>query len=55
MAHRDGGSPDLDAAENLRYVERQKLYLERCEPTRVATLVVNNEDLTAPTVMRILP
>jgi len=52
VAHRDGGTPALGAPENLRYIEGQKLYLRRCEPTRVATVVINNENLTSPYIVR---
>jgi uridine kinase len=47
-ALRDGGSPDLNAAENRRYVEGQKLYLDQCQPGREATIVINNENLMSP-------
>jgi uridine kinase len=47
-AQRDGGSPEPDAPENLRYVEGQKLYMQRCDPKRVAALVINNENLASP-------
>ena len=48
VARRDGGSPEPNAPENLRYVEGQTLYLQRCDPKRVATLVINNENPTSP-------
>jgi uridine kinase len=49
-AHRDGGSPDVTAIENLRYVEGQKLYLQTCEPKRVATILIDNENLASPEI-----
>lgn len=52
MAHRDQTSPSLDAPANVRYIEGQKLYLRACEPIRRATIVVNNEDLESPTIVR---
>ncbi len=51
-AQRDGGSPDPDAAENRRYVEGQKLYLRTCDPKRYAAMVINNENLAAPRIVR---
>jgi len=49
MSQRDGVSPpDLDAAENLRYVDGQRLYLQTCDPRNAAMLVFNNEDLRSP-------
>jgi uridine kinase len=50
-ALRNGSSPDLNSAENRRYVEGQKLYLYQCQPRREATIVVNNEDLTSPDIV----
>jgi uridine kinase len=50
-ASRDGGSPDVDAPENRRYVEGQRLYLRECEPARLATMVIRNEDLASPQVL----
>lgn len=52
MAARDGGSPDVQAAENRRYVEGQDLYLRACEPQRAAAIVVDNENLAAPHILR---
>ena len=46
--NRDGGSPDVDAPENRRYVEGQKIYLAQCKPMQLANLVVNNENFEAP-------
>jgi uridine kinase len=47
-ASRDGGSPDVAAPENRRYVEGQRIYLESCQPRLLATVVINNEDLASP-------
>ncbi len=52
MAARDGGSPDAQAAENRRYVDGQQLYLQVCEPQRRATIVIDNENLGAPPILR---
>ena len=50
-AARGYGDPDPAAASNRRYVEGQRLYLARCKPYEHATLVIDNEDLDAPTLM----
>jgi uridine kinase len=50
-AARDGSSPDLNAAENRRYVEGQKLYLHQCQPRRESTIVINNTNLTSPDIV----
>lgn len=42
----------MQAAENRRYVEGQKLYLQVCKPQRRATIVIDNEDLGAPAILR---
>lgn len=47
-AQRGFGSPDPAAPENRRYVAGQKLYFERYNPKRHATVVVDNNDLDAP-------
>jgi len=45
------GSADPESAENVRYVEGQKLYLLESEPKRYATLVVDNNSLAAPCII----
>lgn len=50
-AQRDGSSPDIDANDNRRYVEGQKLYFQSCEPKRRATIVINNRDLASPEII----
>lgn len=50
-ARRGDGSPDPQAPENARYVDGQKVYLQKCEPHRQATLVINNDDLAAPYIV----
>jgi len=50
-AGRDGCSADPLAAENRRYVVGQQLYLRSCAPERCATLVIDNNDLSAPWVV----
>lgn len=49
-AQRGEGSSDPAAPENHRYVQGQELYLRTCEPARFATIVINNDDLSAPYV-----
>jgi len=50
-ATRDGSSPDPLAESNRRYVEGQRIYLDRCSPEAHATMVIDNNDLTAPFVV----
>jgi uridine kinase len=50
-AQRDDSSPDPEAASNQRYVRGQELYLRTCEPTRFATITINNDDLLAPSIV----
>ena len=49
-AQRDGGSPDVDAGSNRRYVEGQMLYFRECEPSQRATIVIRNDDLMSPAI-----
>jgi uridine kinase len=44
------GSPDPTAKSNSRYIEGQKLYFNECHPKSLATLVIDNNDLSAPRV-----
>jgi uridine kinase len=48
---RPGLSSDPRAESNRRYVEGQRIYLRTCEPERPATIVIDNEDLDAPSVV----
>jgi uridine kinase len=48
MAARDGTSADPGAPQNARYVAGQRLYLDECRPTQLATLVIDMTDLAAP-------
>jgi uridine kinase len=50
-ASRDGSSPDPAAPSNRRYVEGQRLYLQGCQPEAKATVVINYDDLSAPTIL----
>lgn len=45
---RDGASPDPRDPLNVRYLEGQKIYIERCEPMSRATVVIDNSDLESP-------
>lgn len=51
-AKRDGTSPDPSAASNGRYVDGQRIYLKRCFPETHATMVIDNNDLAAPVIVR---
>src|SRR5262245_22573657 len=44
-------SPDPRAESNRRYVDGQRIYLRTCEPEKLATIVIDNEDLDAPSVV----
>jgi uridine kinase len=46
-----GMSPDPRAQSNRRYVDGQRIYLRTCEPEKLATIVIDNEDLDAPYVV----
>ncbi|TMJ04979.1 MAG: uridine kinase [Alphaproteobacteria bacterium] len=50
-AERDRTSPDVEAAENRRYVEAQRRYLRECAPSRHATITIDNNDLAAPRIV----
>jgi hypothetical protein len=49
-ASRGYGDPDPSAPSNRRYVEGQRLYLERCHPERHATIVIDNSVLAEPEI-----
>jgi uridine kinase len=51
-AQRGDSSPDPEAARNRRYVRGQELYLRTCEPARFATVIINNDDLLAPYLVK---
>ncbi|MBW7968329.1 uridine kinase [Bradyrhizobium sp. BR 10289] len=50
-ASRDGSSPDPEAPSNRRYVEGQRLYLRTCQPEAKATLVIDYNDLSLPSLV----
>jgi uridine kinase len=49
-AGRDGWPVNVEAVENRRYVEGQRLYLRECNPRAVASIVVDNSDLARPVI-----
>lgn len=49
-AGRGSGDPDPAAPSNRRYVGGQRLYLDRCRPQQLATIVVDNSDLAEPEI-----
>lgn len=51
-AIRDGAPPDPSAVFNRRYVVGQEIYLRRYAPENRATMVIDNNDLVAPFVVR---
>jgi uridine kinase len=52
MAQRNGSSADINDPSNRRYIEGQKRYLRTCSPQANATIVINNENLSAPGLVR---
>jgi uridine kinase len=50
-ASRDGSSPDPAAPSNRRYVEGQRLYLRTCQPEAKATIVIDYNDLSSPSIV----
>jgi uridine kinase len=49
-ADRGGLNPDPTHESNHRYVAGQQLYIAECAPATKATVVVDNTDLTNPTI-----
>jgi len=46
------GSPDPESPENRRYVEGQRRYLKECSPQQRATVVIDNNNLLAPYIVK---
>jgi len=46
------GSPDIDFPNNRRYVLGQKIYLNKCNPKSLASVVINNENYDSPFIER---
>lgn len=51
MAARDGTAPDPRHPSMRRYVDAQRIYVSDSSPARRATIVVDNTDVDAPTVV----
>lgn len=47
------GSPDIDSPKNTRYVKGQKIYLNKCFPEQIASIVINNENYDLPFIEKI--
>lgn len=52
MAARNGTNPDPEHPTMRRYVHGQRLYFEAARPWERATFVIDNNDFTAPKVIR---
>lgn len=52
LGERDGGSTDPGDCRNRRYIEGQKLYVRECLPAEVATITVDNNELSEPYIVR---
>lgn len=52
LGRRDSGPTDPRAPLNRRYIEGQELYLQECVPADRASVVVDNNELTAPCLLR---
>ena len=52
MARRDGTPRGPDAEENPRYVEGQRIYLDTCHPAALASIVIDNNVLGQPRIIR---
>jgi uridine kinase len=52
MADRDHTEPDPAAPANQRYVAGQRIYLAECRPHDRATIVIDNTDLSTPSICR---
>lgn len=52
MALRDGTSPDPDHLSMRRYVEGQREYSRQCQPQQRATILIDNNNLHAPKILR---
>lgn len=52
MALRDGTSPDPDHPSMRRYVEGQREYFRQCQPQQRATILIDNNNLHVPKILR---
>jgi uridine kinase len=46
------GSADPTAESNRRYVEGQRIYRDEAQPARLATIVIDNNNLAEPMIIR---
>jgi uridine kinase len=53
MARRDGTDPDPGAPSNRRYLHGQRRYLATYRPAELASIVIDNNDLDEPRIVRI--
>jgi uridine kinase len=51
-AVRDGTSSDPADGANRRYVEGQRIYLSKCAPEDYATIIIDNNDLAEPALVK---
>ena len=49
---RDGTNPDPDHPSMRRYVEAQRIYYATCNPHQQADILIDNQDATAPRILR---
>lgn len=52
MALRDGTNPDHEHPSMRRYVQAQHLYFNACSPHRRTHILIDNQDLSAPRIIR---
>jgi uridine kinase len=52
MADRDGTDPDPEHPGMRRYVEAQRIYFTVCSPQQRADVLIDNEELDAPRIIR---
>ena len=52
MADRDGTDPDPEHPTMRRYVEAQRLYFRRCSPQQRADILIDNQNVDAPHILR---
>lgn len=46
------GLADPAAPENRRYIEGQRIYMRECTPKEHATIVIDNNDLARPVMLK---
>jgi uridine kinase len=55
MVQRDGTPGGSDSQENSRYVEGQRIYLDTCRPESRASIVIDNNVLDQPRILKRQP